>query len=133
MIYGWREKKINIEQTSKYRCPDCGNDSVSFFFFIKYVHLFWIPAFPFGKRIVSHCDNCDAVYENKSIPDSLQNELSFLKQHFKTPPYLFTASVLALLLTVYAVFHYDSKTKFYYPNGKVEAEGKMIHGEMHGK
>lgn len=60
VIFGLREKEINVQQNQKYKCPTCGEDGCSFFFSIKYVHIFWIPAFPYGKQIVSYCENCQA-------------------------------------------------------------------------
>ena len=133
MIWGWRDKNIKIEQNSKYHCPDCGEEAISFSFLINYIHVFWIPIFPIEKNIISNCDKCNTSYKNKLIPEVLQTDLTFLKPYFKTPPYLFTGPVLVLLFIVYAIFHYDGMTKYYYPNGKLEAKGKIVKGEMHGK
>ena len=103
IIFGWREKAINVLQNQKYRCVNCREEAVSFFFFIKYIHIFWIPAFPFGKNVVSYCEKCSVSYENKSIPETLQRQLELIKPQIKTPLYFFAATFLVIIALVYGL------------------------------
>ena len=147
ILFGLREKEIKVPQNQKQICPNCGEQSVLFFFFIKYVHIFWVPAFPYGKHIVSHCEKCESTFENKYIPEPLQMELDLLRPLFKTPIYIFSATFLIIALLLYLIIvggnprvnklfgvrATNGMQTYYYPSGEKEATGEYIDGEMHGK
>ena len=133
IIYGTGEKKLKTSQNRSYRCPECGENGISFYFFQKYFHLFWIPVFPIGRRSVAACDKCSIVYKEDRIPRELKSDFSDIKSTTKVPPYLFIG--LALIITgIFLIFHFsDGMTTYKYPSGKKQAQGKMIGDEMDGK
>jgi hypothetical protein len=104
IIYGTGEKKLTFsQQPPKGRCPQCGKQEITFHFFRKYFHIFWIPVFPIGSRQVAHCEGCYASNE-VSIPQSLKLDLENAKSRTSSPLYLYSGTVL--IATIISLFFY---------------------------
>jgi antitoxin component YwqK of YwqJK toxin-antitoxin module len=132
IIYGTGEKKLASQQTTKARCPQCGKQEITFHFFKKYAHLFWIPAFPIGSRQLAYCESCGASYQ-ESIPASLRLDLENAKSRTSYPFYLFSGSALVVLAISLFIYLDDGVTTHYYPSKKIQAEGKYIGNKPEGK
>lgn len=133
IIYGTGEKKHQVDQLRKLTCPNCGKNGIVVYLFHKYIHLFWIPTFPIGKRTVAFCEECNAAYQDKSIPESLKIEISGFKNMYAPPLYLFTGFALAFIGVIAIIYLSISPKTYKYPSGKKQAKGKMIDSEMDGK
>ena len=131
IIFGWGEKKITPRHQDTYLCPDCNNKQVSLHHFVKYFDLFWIPTFPFKKRMVAHCSNCDVAYEGKYIPDTVRGQSIAERSSAKIPWWSFSGlGIIGMLVVAFMLI--PRKEKYYYPNGKLQSEGKEIGGKMDG-
>jgi len=133
IIYGTGEKKLDMpHRYVKSRCPHCNEFEITFYFFKKYFHLFWIPAFPIGSRQVAHCEKCGTSYQ-ESIPPALRLELNQAKSQTRTPSYLFSGLII-LAVGVSAILYFnDGTTTHYYPSKKKQAQGKYVDEKLEGK
>ncbi len=133
IIYGTGERKLTTPtQTIKSQCPECGDYEVTFHFFKKYFHLFWIPVFPFDSRKVAQCRKCNAAYQ-ESIPPSLQLEMENAKSRTSTPWYLFSGSGLIVIAILSIYLLDDGITTHYYPSRKKQASGRYVGDKPDGK
>ena len=76
-------------------CVNCGQTSVGVAIYSRYLHLFWIPIIPLGKRSVSQCANCKQALSEAQMPAAYRQEVSVFKQQAKLP--ITNYIVLALL------------------------------------
>jgi uncharacterized protein len=132
IIYGTGELKQSSSQQYKAKCPQCGSFEVDFHFFKKYVHLFWVPTFPYGSRHVAHCVKCNCTYQ-ESIPESIQSDLERARATTFFPWHIFSGTVLLVLGISAIIYFSDGKTKHYYPSGKLQAEGEYVNQKPEGK
>lgn len=133
IIYGTGEKKLTLShQPAKCKCPECSQHEITFHFFRKYAHIFWIPAFPIGSRQVAYCEKCGASYE-ESIPSSLRLEMENARSRAASPPYLYSGSVLAVIVIATLIYLNDGTTTHYYDGNKKQANGKYVDGKQEGK
>jgi hypothetical protein len=90
IIYGWRLVQTAKEDIADY-CSSCGKpNSLSIHILHRYIHLFWIPLFPIGRIIKSHCSQCGLSLEKKEMPDALKLSCSNIKHKRKIPIWMFS-------------------------------------------
>lgn len=98
IVYGTRTKQLAKEVLLD-KCTNCGTqNSIEFYIFQKYAHVFWIPFFPVGKTAVSQCDHCKQVLKLKEMPSSLKATYENLKAQTKTPIWTFSGLALVAIL-----------------------------------
>jgi len=100
IIYGWKSKQLAKEIIID-KCSNCGaQNSIEFYIFQKYAHVFWIPFFPIGKTAVSQCDSCKQILKLNEMPPSLKAEYANLKSRSKTPIWTFSGlAIIAVIIT----------------------------------
>jgi len=81
-------------------CVNCGNTSVGVAIYSRYLHVFWIPVIPLGKRSVSQCAHCKQALNESEMPPAYLQQVSVFKQEAKLP--ITNYLVLALLGIVVA-------------------------------
>jgi antitoxin component YwqK of YwqJK toxin-antitoxin module len=131
LIYGTGEIKHPSSPSAKSKCPECGEYEVSFHFFKKYVHLFWIPTFPYGSRNVAYCEKCRVDYQD-SIPESLRSDLERARSRASFPWLVFSGLAILIVGITALTYLSDGKTTQYYPSDKKQAEGKYVNGKQEG-
>lgn len=100
IVYGIRSKESAKEILTE-KCPNCGAaNSVDMYVFQKYAHIFWIPFFPVGKTGVSQCSHCRQMLKKKAMPPVLSAAYDNIKQHLKTPLWMFSGLALVVALVV---------------------------------
>lgn len=86
VIFGTRTTYIKSVESKTKTCPSCGTEDVLICsMFGKYVHIFWIPLFPIGKKGVLQCQHCKYAIEADEMPIALKKEYNDLKKATKTP------------------------------------------------
>ena len=87
------------------KCGHCNTEnSIHMYVFQKYFHIFWIPVFPTGQRIVSQCTFCKQVLASNQMPDSYTDAYYRAKEQAKTPWWSFIGLAVILLIMVVAMF-----------------------------
>ena len=86
IIFGTRSGKLKSLQTKADNCNYCQtNESVWFYFFQRYIHIFWIPVIPIGKTGSSVCGHCKQVLSVNEMSENQKQEFLKIKKDLKTP------------------------------------------------
>ena len=86
IIFGTRSGKLKSPQTKADDCNYCQTkDSVWYYFFQRYIHIFWIPVIPIGKTGSSVCGHCKQVLSANEMPENQKQEFLNIKKDLKTP------------------------------------------------
>lgn len=105
IVYGWNAKNIKQAPLENYVCTNCQQKQSVIVIFAKYVHIFWIPVFPYKKTAVIVCTNCKHETEENNIELGTKGAIQQLKAAVPIPKYLFSG--LALILLAIAFFTYQ--------------------------
>ncbi len=110
IIYGWNSKVIKQAPLNNLTCDNCNEQNSLLAIYSKYVHIFWIPVFPYGKEAVIVCSHCQKATKEKDLDTERKQKIKALKSSVKTPLYLFSGLILIVMAIGY--FSYASgKTK----------------------
>jgi len=95
IVYGWRQVQTAKEDISECACHSCGKPfTLSIYVFHKYAHIFWIPFFPIGKTVKSHCSSCDLLLEKKEMPQELRYAFGNMNNRNRIPVWMFSGLIL---------------------------------------
>jgi len=90
ILYGWREKKINVLPVQKHKCNHCNTENSLYIQVNRsYVHIFWIPFIPLAKKVYSICNHCKQSLTKNEMPPDLQTKSYQIKKGTKTPWWYF--------------------------------------------
>lgn len=83
-------------------CPYCQKrDTTEALVFMRYAHIWYIPIFPTGKRLVTSCVHCKAAYDRKTMPPELAERTAEIEKTTKYPlKYWFLLLVIGSLFLV---------------------------------
>ncbi len=108
IVYGTGGKKLGEVKILNEKCPHCEEyNNVYLHGIARYFHVFWIPIFPFNKKMLTVCHACDSEIKKKERSQSLKDKITLEKGNFKTPIYLFIG--LALIVGLIGYFEFNSK------------------------
>jgi hypothetical protein len=97
IVYGWNNRIIKEAPLEKLPCVHCGSESVKAKISVSYVHLFWIPLFPYKKSGQFECEQCKNV-----IADSqLEETMTLLKKSVRFPFYMFSGMAVIIAFIAY--------------------------------
>lgn len=86
IIFGVRSGRLKNLKSQTYDCGYCKTDkSVHFYYFQKYIHIFWIPVIPIGKTGSSVCSHCKQVQTVNEMPEVQKQKFLEEKAELKTP------------------------------------------------
>lgn len=98
-LYGKRKSLIKSFDIFMYECPFCEeNNSTTIAVYSWYVHVFWIPVFPYQKEAVAYCTCCNTYRNELKFGPKLVAEYKEKKRYFRHP--LWTWSIIILLLAL---------------------------------
>lgn len=104
IVYGWNAKNIKQAPLENYECPQCQQKQSVLVIFAKYVHIFWIPVFPYKKSAIIVCNNCKKETEEKAIALGAGVSVAQLKSTVPIPKYLFSGLALLIAAISYIVY-----------------------------
>lgn len=112
IFYGTNSTHIKSEGLL-HTCTHCGTvNNTTAQVYANYLHIFWIPTFPTGKYVATHCSHCQLVLQEKQMPASLKEKALPVKQQSKTPLSSFVGLlVLAVLFAGIIIFGVFSSNK----------------------
>jgi len=106
IIYGTGSKDLGERFIPNEKCPHCGEYNKIYVHAIaRYFDVFWIPIFPFRKKVTAVCHSCEKEITKEQISTSLQDKISLEKSSFKLPIYLFSGLILIGLLILLLEFN----------------------------
>lgn len=115
IIYGSREATLPGRQFEDGFCTHCGQKgSIHATVYSRHAHLFWIPFFPYSKRIEIHCTNCGQAYHLHEINQPLQSEIEAFYRKKKAPLWQWTGLLLiaaSIIINIVNTRRENSNTK----------------------
>lgn len=116
IVYGTGGKELGEKLITNEKCPHCGEiNKIYLHGFSRYVHLFWIPIFPYSKKTISICHNCENEIPKEQASASLLDKISLEKSSFKIPFYHFSGIILIALAVAWFKYS-DAKHKEFVEN-----------------
>jgi hypothetical protein len=106
IIYGTNSKLLKQAPLENQECDHCHEKDMQLLIYSSYVHIFWIPFFPYKKKAVLHCTHCQQVTEEKDISEEKKTLFKALKSSVSTPKYLFSGLVVLAILIVYINYRF---------------------------
>jgi len=95
IIYGTGSKNLGEKLITNEKCPHCSEyNKIHVHGIASYVHLFWIPFFPYSKKFIAICHNCEREILKEEASPSLIDKISLEKPSFKSPIYLFSGVII---------------------------------------
>ncbi len=104
IIFGTSSSTIAPQKLDNGICPHCGTQNNMWVQgYKKYVHVFWIPFFPIGKKVYTVCGHCKGAFEKREIQNQelLTSFEDFKKDKIKTPWYHFIGLILLAFAIVF--------------------------------
>lgn len=104
VFLGIGKKKLTTEAIGS-KCTNCNSDELMIVdVFARYFGILWIPVLPLGKKVQVTCPKCGHQPELQTLPQPFVLECEQLKDINTSPRYLFTGSVLLMLVAVFFIF-----------------------------
>ena len=100
IIYGSKSSHLNSTSLEDATCPNC--ESVGQMFmsvYSNYAHVFWIPFFPFSKKVYASCNHCKATYTLNELPPELKDRCYTFQKSQKKPLWQF-AGLAGIILCI---------------------------------
>lgn len=106
IIYGWNSKILKQAPLENYPCPSCQRNESQIIILAKYVHIFWIPVFPYKKSAMVFCTQCrlETDDENAIMIGTDNRAIKKLKSAVALPIYLFSGLIIILLAIGYFTY-----------------------------
>jgi hypothetical protein len=109
IVYGKKKLFIRMFEPLLYKCPYCDKtNTTEVFIYSNYVHLFWIPVFPFSKVASAKCIDCNSIRSEERFGPKLTEHLNEELANTKHPFYswallIFFSSLILLALILNAI------------------------------
>lgn len=105
IIFGTRGKVTSGDELMTEVCPDCGHSLHRTFGITRYVHVFWIPVFPYRRRAGLVCSHCQLSRVGKDLPPRVDEAIR--PRLFGLPRLLPYFTGLFLLAALVAWWNWD--------------------------
>lgn len=105
IIFGRSKEYVrHAEHVHGSECPYCHQqNSMSAQVLMRYAHVWYIPFFPAGKRVIVACAHCKAAYDAKQLPPHIEQQCSDIKNNTKYPLKYWTWSLLIVAVLALAL------------------------------
>lgn len=112
IIYGSNSKNLRSANPKNLKCPNCAAEgSTSINILNHYAHVFWVPLFPLGRKMVSQCDNCQHVLKRKQMPADFDMDARTLMAETRIPLWSFSGLALLAVFALWIVYSGNQKEK----------------------
>jgi len=101
LIYGWKTVEQKKSPELGEPCVKCGKHETSIALIPSYFHIFWIPVFPYRRKMEICCKSCNYLAQPSELKDISLQRAKQLKRSTMPPLYTFSGSILILLLIIY--------------------------------
>lgn len=103
IVYGTTDARVHTAPLPGVPCPGCAApNALQLSVFSRYVHLYWVPLFPFGKPAVARCGHCQQTWEGKALPTELRAPARALQQETHAPLWHWSGGVAGMALLGWA-------------------------------
>jgi len=119
VIYGWSTKALDSAPLNENACTNCESTNTHMSMYAHYFHVFWIPIFPFKKKVTIQCGDCGHEVKQKNMDDQYKNVAVEMKKRKPFPKYMFSGLAIIFILIGVVMFWSDmnaSKEREYLTN-----------------
>jgi hypothetical protein len=100
IIYGFKRTTIGFQEQS-IKCPSCEKESMAdLMITARYLHIFWIPFFPLGKRLDIICKECGLRKQDLYLDTKLIINGNEIKKSFRYPFFTYIGFIILLLFII---------------------------------
>ena len=105
IVYGWNSKVLKESPFPNHTCESC--DSTNSFVVVSasYAHIFWIPLFPYKKKLDIVCGSCGLDTKPKYVSEEVKQLAKKLKSSVRIPFYLFSGVGVIGALVIYLIIN----------------------------
>jgi hypothetical protein len=104
IIYGTHGSHFATQPLPGAVCTACQSaHTVQVSLVSRYVHVYWLPLFPYQKLAVLHCTHCGADWANNAWPAALAPAVRALKQQAPAPTWTWLGTFLVVLLASFGL------------------------------
>jgi hypothetical protein len=98
-FFGVKGKSVHNELLTDQECTHCGQINTTYVNFTsRYVHCFWIPLFPIGKKAFTYCSHCKQTLSQKEMPVVYKSAVEQHKANAQTPVWHYSGLLIFCLL-----------------------------------
>jgi len=123
IIYGRRDVTLQSTSFDDHFCTNCGQKgSICCTVFSRHAHIFWIPLFPYSKRLVIWCNNCNKEFQINELTPQLRSEIVEFHRKCRAPLWQWVGLALiacSILLNILNVVTENNNTKKYFESPEV--------------
>lgn len=113
IIYGTGTKNLGTKRIPGVKSPYDETQDIEIIGVAKYAHIFWIPLFPYSKKVYPYCPSSQIEIHKNDIPQRTVDKIKEVKKTMKTPVYLYAGLIiLALLIGYLAYDDYEHEKQF---------------------
>jgi len=104
LIYGTGSKNLGTKRLQGVKSPYDETRDIEIVGVSRYAHVFWIPLFPFSKKVYPYCPGTEQEIAKADITPRIADKIKEAKKTMKTPVYLFAGVILLALLIGYLAY-----------------------------
>lgn len=94
-----REYLRHLEPIPGFECPHChSQNTLSAEVLMRYSHIWYVPFFPTGKRVIVSCDHCKAAYEPKDLSSHVALRCEQIRKEAKYPLSYWTWTLILVIV-----------------------------------
>ncbi len=112
IIFGTKLVNINLLDTPKVTCQDCGEKGYSKMSrFVKYFHLYYVPVLPYSTSGLSQCDYCETIHTYEEMSKETKKYYAEFKERARVPLWTFMG-LFGIITFVFWIFlrNYEEKS-----------------------
>lgn len=112
IVYGWNSKVLKESPFPGQKCTSCEAEDSYVVVTGSYAHIFWIPLFPYRKKLTIVCGNCGLDTKPKQVSPEVKQFAKKLKSTVRFPLYMFSGSgLVAILIGIFAIIGFIDNKK----------------------
>ena len=97
IVYGWNSRVLKEAPFPGHRCSNCDSENCHIVVSSSYFHVFWIPLFPYRKKLRIVCGSCGHEEKAKNASLEVKQVAKQLKATVKTPFWMYAGSIIVAL------------------------------------
>lgn len=100
ILFGYRSSRLDIVEDNVCRCPRCNGGPMAHNIFKQYFHIWYIPIFPFNKKIISKCMSCGAEIDQRELPPGTKEQV-MMSSMKRTPFWMYSGLIIIAVVIVW--------------------------------
>ncbi|KPE52840.1 hypothetical protein [Chryseobacterium indologenes] len=105
IIFGLRSGNLKSDDGPLADCAHChSSKTVHLHFYVRYIHIFWIPLIPLYKTGISQCSHCKQSLDKAQMSPQLLAGYAAARKKTRIPLKYYSWPIIAFLFILFALF-----------------------------